>query len=82
MANEVMRNRWEKDQFFKAAKYQSDVQQKNHPDAAMQPNKPERETYEEEAKELLQGKKSWRPTWQALGLSYDRSAVARGSTGS
>lgn len=80
MAND--KNRWEKDQFFKAAKYQSDVQQANSPNAGMEPNKPERESFEEEANEILGGKKTWRPTWQALGLSYDRSALGRGSTGS
>lgn len=74
--------RWEKDQFFKAAKYQSDIQQANRPDAGMEPNKPEREAFEKEAKEIVEGKKTWRPTWQALGLSYDRSALARGSTSS
>ncbi|BCR88620.1 mitochondrial 54S ribosomal protein uL23m [Aspergillus chevalieri] len=70
---------WEKDQFFRAAKYQEDIQKANRPDAGMEPNKPEREAFEEEAKQLLEGKKAWRPTWQALGLSYDRSALGRGN---
>jgi large subunit ribosomal protein L23 len=39
----------------------------------MEPNKTEREEYAKEAKQLLDGTKTWRPTWQALGLNYDRS---------
>ncbi|KKK21242.1 mitochondrial 54S ribosomal protein, partial [Aspergillus ochraceoroseus] len=66
---------WEKDQFFKAAKYQSEIQDKQRPDAGMKANKDERETFEEDAKKLLDGSKSWRPTWQALGLNYNRSIL-------
>jgi large subunit ribosomal protein L23 len=68
-------NRWEHDQFHKAAKYQSDMQKTQRPDAAMQAPKEEREVFEEAAKEILSGSKPWRPTWQALGLSYDRPVV-------
>ncbi|KAG2416482.1 hypothetical protein HFD88_007697 [Aspergillus terreus] len=66
---------WEHDQFHKAAKYQSDMQKTQRPDAAMQAPKEEREVFEEAAKEILSGSKPWRPTWQALGLSYDRPVV-------
>ncbi|KAJ9209682.1 hypothetical protein DTO166G4_8726 [Paecilomyces variotii] len=69
---------WEKDQFFKAAQYQKDMQSKNDPQSAMEPNKPEREAFEKQAKELLEGKQTWRPTWQALGLNYDRPAIPTG----
>lgn len=74
-------NRWEHDQFHKAAKYQSDMQKTQRPDAAMQAPKEEREVFEEAAKEIMSGSKPWRPTWQALGLSYDRPVVgaAKGS---
>jgi large subunit ribosomal protein L23 len=65
-------NSWEKEQFFKAEKYQTKLQDAQKPDAAMQANKEERESLENEAKKLLSGEKPWRPTWQALGLSYDR----------
>jgi large subunit ribosomal protein L23 len=74
--------RWEKDQFFKAAKYQSELQDKQRPDAGMKPNTEEREAYAEEAKKLLDGSKSWRPTWQALGLSYDRKGLGKRATSS
>lgn len=74
MAN-MCYNRWEKDQYFKAAKYQEDLQDQQRPDAGMKANESEREAYEKEAKELLDGKKVWRPTWQALGLSYDRKGL-------
>lgn len=67
--------RWEKDQFFKAAKYQDQIQKAQQPDAGMQPDKESREAFDAEAKKLLSGEKPWRPTWQALGLSYDRPSV-------
>ncbi|KAL2864674.1 mitochondrial 54S ribosomal protein uL23m [Aspergillus lucknowensis] len=66
---------WEKDQFYKAAKYQDQIQKAQRPEAGMEPNKEEREAFEEEAKKLLDGSKPWRPTWQALGLNYDRPIV-------
>ncbi|KAI9376351.1 hypothetical protein BJX61DRAFT_490342 [Aspergillus egyptiacus] len=66
---------WEKDQFWKAAKYQNDMQEARRPEAAMEPNKEEREVFAEEAQKLLSGEKPWRPTWQALGLNYDRPVV-------
>lgn len=37
----------------------------------------EAEAYEDQAKELLEGNKTWKPTWQALGLSYNRPALAK-----
>lgn len=37
----------------------------------------EADAYEDQAKELLEGKTTWKPTWQALGLSYNRPALAR-----
>ncbi|KAL4802299.1 putative mitochondrial ribosomal protein L23 [Aspergillus unguis] len=66
---------WEKDQFFKAAQYQKEVQDTQRPEAPMQEPKDVRAAYEEEAKKLLGGEKAWRPTWQALGLSYDRTGL-------
>ena len=75
-------NRWERDQFFKAAQYQNDIQDKSRPEAATEPDKVEQQTFEEEAKQMLEGKKTWRPTWQALGLSYDRSLLGSKGSGS
>ncbi|KAL2829939.1 ribosomal protein L23-domain-containing protein [Aspergillus cavernicola] len=66
---------WEKDQFWKAAKYQQQSQKARQPESAMEANKEEREALDEEAKKLLGGEKPWRPTWQALGLNYDRPVV-------
>lgn len=65
-------NRWESEQFHRAAKYQKEIQDSQRPDAGTKPDKTAREAYEEEAKRLLDGSKPWRPTWRALGLSYDR----------
>ncbi|KAL6238629.1 hypothetical protein BDW75DRAFT_201209 [Aspergillus navahoensis] len=68
--------KWEKDQFFKAKKYQDKIQEAQKPDAPMKPNTEMREAYEEAAKDILSGKKTWRPTWQALGLNYDRPVLS------
>ena len=78
MCANVFWNRWEKDQYFKAEKYQEEIQRSQRPEAANEPNKTEREEYAKEAKELLAGTKTWRPTWQALGLNYDRSIFRAG----
>lgn len=68
--------RWEKDQFFKAQKYQEEIQDKQKPDAGMKADEKEREVYKEDAKKLLEGAKPWRPTWRALGLGhYERPLV-------
>lgn len=68
--------RWEKDQFFKAQKYQEEIQDKQKPDAGMKADEKEREVYKEDAKKLLEGAKPWRPTWKALGLGhYERPLV-------
>ncbi|CEL03246.1 hypothetical protein ASPCAL04403 [Aspergillus calidoustus] len=66
---------WEKDQFFKAAEYQDNIQKSQQFENKTKPNEAEREAFEAEAKKLLDGSKPWRPTWQALGLNYNRSAV-------
>ncbi|KAL2853692.1 hypothetical protein BJX68DRAFT_265154 [Aspergillus pseudodeflectus] len=70
-----MKEPWEKDQFFKAAEYQDNIQKSQQFENKTKPNEAEREAFEAEAKKLLDGSKPWRPTWQALGLNYNRSAV-------
>ncbi|PLB47272.1 ribosomal protein L23 family protein [Aspergillus steynii IBT 23096] len=65
---------WENEQFHRAAKYQKQLSDSQRPEAGTKPDKDAREAYEQEAKKLLDGSKSWRPTWRALGLSYDRPA--------
>lgn len=78
----LLGNSWERDQFFKAAQYQNEIQDKSRPEAATEPDKVEQNSYEKEAKQMLEGKKTWRPTWQALGLSYDRSLLGSKGNGS
>ncbi|KAH8425378.1 mitochondrial 54S ribosomal protein uL23m [Aspergillus melleus] len=65
---------WENDQFHKAAKYQKQIQDEQRPEAGTKADESAREAWDAEAKKLLDGSKSWRPTWRALGLSYDRPA--------
>ncbi|RAL14003.1 mitochondrial 54S ribosomal protein uL23m [Aspergillus homomorphus CBS 101889] len=75
-------DKWEKDQYFKAAKYQEEMRDSRSPEAMTKPPTQERESYAEEAKKILSGEKPWRPTWQALGLNYDRSALRKPQQGS
>lgn len=70
---------WEQEQFHNTSKYQRDMQRSQRPDAGMEPNKEERKEYEADAKKLLDGSKAWRPTWQALGLNYDRTTIGKRS---
>ncbi|KAB8229098.1 54S ribosomal protein L23, mitochondrial [Aspergillus alliaceus] len=73
---------WEHNQFHAAEKYQSEIQDMHRPDAGTKVDTASREAYAEEAKKLLDGSKTWRPTWQALGLSYDRTGLGKSSTSS
>ncbi|PLN79164.1 ribosomal protein L23 family protein [Aspergillus taichungensis] len=70
---------WEQEQFHNTSKYQKDMQRAQRPDAGMEPNKEARKEYEADAKKLLDGSKAWRPTWQALGLNYDRTTIGKRS---
>ncbi|KAL3464235.1 hypothetical protein BJX64DRAFT_255265 [Aspergillus heterothallicus] len=66
---------WERDQYFKAAKYQDNIQKSQQFESKLKANQDERDALDAEAKKLLDGSKKWRPTWQALGLNYNRTAV-------
>ncbi|KAL4937411.1 hypothetical protein BDV06DRAFT_215906 [Aspergillus oleicola] len=71
---------WEKDQFHKAARYQQDMGRRNNPQiVSTELQEGESDALTKEAKKVLGGEKPWRPTWQALGLNYDRFAVGRKS---
>ena len=43
----------------------------------MEPVKGEREAFEKQAKAILEGRDTWRPTWQALGLNYGKPVVPK-----
>ncbi|KAL4796054.1 hypothetical protein BDV19DRAFT_362028 [Aspergillus venezuelensis] len=69
---------WENDQFHKAAKFQKDVSTEASPQHIVKELKEDEfDTVDEEAKKLITGEKPWRPTWQALGLNYDRPSVGK-----
>lgn len=71
--------RWEQDRFFKTQKYEKDYRQKSQPDSAMEPDTEARKAYEAAAKEMKETKekKTWSPTWQALGLNYNPVDLAK-----
>lgn len=68
---------WQPEQFYRHREYSQEYQEATQPSAAAKPVKHEAEAYENQAKELLEGQKAWKPTWQVLGLSYDRPALAK-----
>ncbi|RMJ28512.1 hypothetical protein PHISP_00639 [Aspergillus sp. HF37] len=77
---------WEQEQFNKAHEYQRERQQAQRPDNITKPDEQAREAFDNAAKEVREEKKTWRPTWQALGLNYDRASLwkngKKDSTGS
>ena len=70
-----MRYRWEKDRFYETKKMQDEYQDSHHPDATKKAPKTRREILAEQAQKILDGKETWKPTWQALGLNYNRPVV-------
>jgi len=68
---------WQKDQFYNHYKYNREIQESNQPSASAKPVKEEAKAFEEQAKELVEGKQPWKPTWQVLGLRYDRPGLAK-----
>lgn len=76
-ANNNHTSRWQKDQFYSHYKYNKEVQEANQPSASAKPRKNEAKSFEEQAKALMEGKETWKPTWQVLGLRYDRPGLAK-----
>lgn len=68
---------WQPDQFYRLREHSQAYQEASQPSAAAKPVKDEAETFENQAKVFLEGKQTWKPTWQALGLKYDRPALAK-----
>ncbi|WEW60947.1 mitochondrial 54S ribosomal protein YmL41 [Emydomyces testavorans] len=63
---------WERDAFFEAKKMQEDFQESQTPDALTKAPERQRGLLAEQVKRLKEGKESWQPTWQALGLNFER----------
>lgn len=47
------------------------------PSAKSKPVKGEKDSFEKQAKDLLEGKETFKPTWQTLGIKYDRPSLAK-----
>lgn len=63
-----------------AKRYEKEYQDRGKPDAANKPDEKAREAYEDAATEINENKTQWRPTWQALGLNYNRPIVGTSKT--
>ncbi|EER24996.1 hypothetical protein D8B26_007581 [Coccidioides posadasii str. Silveira] len=63
---------WERDTYFEAKKMQEDYQEAHGPEAGMKAPERQRELLAEQAKRLKQGRETWQPTWQTLGLNFER----------
>jgi large subunit ribosomal protein L23 len=70
----VVVNRWEHDQYTKAQNHEEETRQSRQPSDITKPDEKAREAFGNSAKEIRE-KKTWRPTWQALGLNYDRASL-------
>ncbi|KAH8705117.1 hypothetical protein BGW36DRAFT_332217 [Talaromyces proteolyticus] len=68
---------WDKDNFYEIQKESKAEQRSRQPKAAMEAPEKKRTALEQQAKDLLEGKITWRPTWQALGLQYNRPSLRR-----
>ena len=69
--------RWDREMFMHNERSQDDYRDSRMHDSILKPNNKVRDTFKDRAKEIQEGTRVWRPTWQALGLNYDRSSVAK-----
>jgi large subunit ribosomal protein L23 len=72
-------DRWEKETFYESKKEQQKFEDSQAPEAATKAPEAKRELLAEQAKLMLGGKETWKPTWQALGLNFDRPLLGRGT---
>lgn len=61
-------HRWEKEAYHASRKEQQEFSEAFSPDAKLKAPTADRKAISQQAKELLKGKTTWKPTWQALGL--------------
>ena len=57
---------WENETYWASNREQYQTQKRAQPEAIMEPNLKHRKSIAEQAKELLEGKTQWKPTWQSL----------------
>lgn len=57
---------WENEFFWTSQKEQMEFQRTLQPEAILNPNEKHRKSIAEQAKELLEGKTQWKPTWQSI----------------
>ena len=57
---------WENDMYWTSAIEQREFQKALQPEAILRPNEKHRKSIAEQAKELLEGKAQWKPTWQSI----------------
>ncbi|KAI1916611.1 mitochondrial 54S ribosomal protein YmL41 [Ophidiomyces ophidiicola] len=63
---------WERDTYFEAKKMQEDFQESRSPDAVLKAPEKQRELLADQAKRVKEGMEPWQPTWQTLGLNFER----------
>jgi large subunit ribosomal protein L23 len=57
---------WEGETFWSSGKESLAFQKTLQPDAIMKPNEKHRKSIAEQAKDLLEGKTQWKPTWSSI----------------
>lgn len=57
---------WENESYWSSTKEQLAFQRALQPEAMLRPNDEHRKSIAEQAKELLEGKSQWKPTWMSI----------------
>lgn len=70
-------NRWDKETYFQGKKEQREFEDVMAPEAATKAPEKKRNLLAEQAKLMLEGKDTWKPTWQILGLNLERPLLRR-----
>jgi large subunit ribosomal protein L23 len=74
---------WENDTYWTTTKEQLEFQRTMQPESILRPNETHRRSIAEQAKELLEGKTQWRPTWMSvptMARAFTREEPSTSST--
>lgn len=74
---------WENDTYWTSTKEQLEFQKTMQRESILRPNETHRRSIAEQAKELLEGKTQWRPTWMSvptMARAFTREKQSASST--
>lgn len=73
--------RWEQDRFLKAQEYEREHRDRRDAEATKKPDTEDRESFEKAAKEILEGERTWKPTWETLADERERAELEPKNSG-